>query len=670
MSGPTESDQTVDARQPRASPRPARNEIAVAAGKKARAARACDNCRRLKERIRDLEAIVKHFTSIQDFSAGKLAETLASLAKDKGSSPALHLHRDEASEDIPSNQETKDGASILAYEEFSHSDFTRQIQQKLGPDLERPSTDPTASVATAEQLLSFPFVVQDAVSLFPPAEVATTLLDIFFNVSQTNYFYVDEEYIRTRISEIYTNVATPLTIADAPWVCTALMVFCVSTQFAHLVKGRQSSTGEVDVTSAIDDALALSFYRKATAMIPDLLTIGNAQCVQAFILMGVYTLPVDPSGLASNYYGMAMKIAIHNNMHLKNKSKTRDAEMRNRIWWTAYTLERRVSILHGRPAPIQRSQISTELPVDRLELQPSGRPNTFHNAMAQKDLTEIMEDARDNILMIKKADGSKLRQVAKDALKVNQALETWWDSLPDETYCKDLTPGQPLFRSNIHLALTYHLVHIFIGRSFIFDDSDADKLGLHGWVSARNTLIKYCIQSAITSVQLCQKLHDEFGLSKSSYTEFTSCCAAVVTLIAQRILSKTVEFGDICDQGITLLKIMSGGVFANTKSSEKRGLEILEMTLAKLGTSHGESPSLGGAGYDQFRNWVALQVEPEQILGQEQVVPTMEWAHGSSPEQASFHSEEMNLMPEFVPATFADLASLPGLENYFQSSIG
>ncbi|KAJ4328587.1 hypothetical protein N0V84_000946 [Fusarium piperis] len=626
------------------------------------------------DRIRNLEAIVRHFTNIQDFSPGKLAETLASLATEKeGSSPSQdleNLQHDEAEENTPSNQGAKDATSILAYEEFSHSDFTRQIQQKLGPDLERPSTDPSASVATAEQLLSWPFVVQDAVSLFPPAEVATALLDIFFNVAQTNYFYVDEECIRTRISEMYTHPATPLTIADAPWVCTALMVFCVSTQFAHLapqVKGRQSDT---DVTSAIDDALALSFYRKATAMIPDLLTIGSAQCVQAFILMGVYTLPVDPAGLASSYYGIAMKIAIHNKMHLKSTSKTKDAEMRNRIWWTVYTLERRVSILHGRPASIQRCQISTELPVNYLELQPSERPNTFHNAMAQKDLTEIMEDARDNILMIKKADGSKLEQVAKDALKASQALETWWDSLPEETYCKDLTPGQPLFRSNIHLALTYHLVHIFIGRSFIFDDSDADKLGLQGWVNARNTLIKHCIQSAITSVQLCQKLHDEFGLSKSSYTEFTSCCAAVVTLIAQRILSNTVEFGDICDQGITLLKIMSGGVFANTKSSEKRGLEILEMTLAKLGSSHGESPSLGGAGYDEFRNWVALQVEPEQMLGQEQAVPAMEWAYGSSPGEASFHSGDVNLMPEFVPTTFAELASLPGLENYFQSSIG
>ncbi|KAF4470015.1 thiamine repressible regulatory thi1 [Fusarium albosuccineum] len=672
MPGSTASGQTADGRQP------ARNEITVAGGEARRTTRACDNCRRLKEkciggtpcdrcikskcqcvftnayrrsrrrpagrqlagaidpklffdidRIRNLEAIVQHFTNVQDFSPRKLAETLASLAADKDNSPPSedleNLHHDETPEDIPSNQETKDSTSIPAYEEFSHSDFTRQIQQKLGPDLESPNPlqDLTARVATAEQLLSWSFVVQDAVSLFPPAEVATTLLDIFFNVSQTNYFYVDEEYIRTRIFEIYTQMAPPLTMADAPWVCTALMVFCISTQFAHLsrqVQGRQSNTGEVNATSALDDALALSFYRKATAMIPDLLTIGTAQCVQAFILMGVYTLPVDPAGLASSYYGIAMRIAIHNNMHLKSPSKTQDAEIRNRIWWTVYTLERRVSILHGQPASIQRSQITAELPVDCLELQPSERLNTFNNVMAQKDLTDIMEDARDTI--------SKLKQVAKDALKVNQALETWWDSLPEESYCKDLTPGQPLFRSNIHLALTYHLVHIFIGRSFMFDNSDADERGPHEWVNARNTLIKYCIQSAITSIQLCQKLNDEFGLSKSSYTEFTSCCTAVVTLIAQRILNKTAEYGDICDQGITLLKTMSGGVFANAKSSEKQGLAILEMALAKRGTSHCGSPSLGG--YDQFRTWVALQFDPEQMLRQEEPVPAMEWVYGSS----------------------------------------
>ncbi|KXH25518.1 hypothetical protein CNYM01_00299 [Colletotrichum nymphaeae SA-01] len=344
--------------------------------------------------------------------------------------------------------------------------------------------------------------------------------------------------------------------------------------------------------------------------------------------------------------------------------------MSNRIWWTVYTLERRVSILHGRPASIQRSQIGTELPVDSIDLQPSERPNTFHNAMAQKDLTEIMEIARDTILTLRRADKPKLKQVANDALKVHHMLETWWDNLPSRTFCRDFTPARPLFRSNIHLALTYHLVHIFMGRSFIFDDFSADELCVHEWVMTRKTLIEQCITSAILSIQLCQKLDDEYGLSKSSYTEFTSCCAAIVTLIAQRILNKTTNLEDICDQGIALLKRMSGGVFANTRSTEKQGLEILELALTKLGASHGESPALGGAGYDQFCNWVALQIGPAQSLRDDQTINAAGLAQGGSAALKLSEAGGTNSGTEFVPSTFAELMSLPGLENYFQYTVG
>ncbi|KAK1656708.1 fungal-specific transcription factor domain-containing protein [Colletotrichum godetiae] len=667
MSGPAESDQTVQGRQSPTSPLSTSSKIPVASRTKRRSTPAssqayticrCDNCRRLKEKC----------------NGGTPCDRCVKSGRN-----CLFTNAYRRSRRRPAPQQP---AAVIDPKEFFDIERIRNLEaivqhfmniQDFSPKRLVESLDQSANVATAEQLLSWPFAIQDAVSLFPPVDIATILLDVFFSVSQTNYFYVDEEQIRRRISEMYTGIAAPLSTADAPWVCTVLMVFCVSTQFAHLapqVKSRHSRNGQLDVASAVDDALALSFYRKSTSMIPDLLTIGSSQCVQAFILMGVYTLPVDPAGLASSYYGMAMKIAIHNNMHLKSPYKTRDTEMSNRIWWTVYTLERRVSILHGRPASIQRSQIGTELPVDFLELQSSGRPNTFHNAMAQKDLTEIMEMARDTILVLKRADRPKLKQVANDALKVHQMLEKWWDNLPSETFCRDFTPARPLFRSNIHLALTYHLVHIFMGRSFIFDDFSADELSIHEWVTTRKVLIEHCIKSAISSIRLCQKLNDEFGLSKSSYTEFTSCCAAVVTLIAHRVLNKTADLEDICDQGIILLKIMSGGVFANTKSSEKQGLEILEMALAKLGTSHGESPALGGAGYDQFCTWVALQIDPDHSLRDDEATHAAGLAERckSAPEYS--HIEGTNFIPEFVPSTFAELMSFPGLENYFQYSVG
>jgi hypothetical protein len=268
-------------------------------------------------------------------------------------------------------------------------------------------------------------------------------------------------------------------------------------------------------------------------------------------------------------------------------------------------------------------------------------------------------------------DSKKIAIMAQNVLRVKQHLETWWDSLPRDVYCKDLTPGKPLFRSNIHLALTYHLVHIFIGRSFIFEESTPQPKASHAqeWVSIRNELIEDCVKSAVASIELCQILQDEFGLSKSSYTEFTSCCAAVLALVARRILTKTSSLKQHCNQGLSLLKNMSRGVF--DKSCEKRGLEILEMALRKLDGAHRESLSMNKTGYNEFRNWVAMQqIVPGEVPRQDQFLPLGGWASETGLAQEMTGQGRMNAGQEFMPSTLADLSSLPGLDEWFEHSMG
>lgn len=169
---------------------------------------------------------------------------------------------------------------------------------------------------------------------------------MFFEFAQTNYSYVDEQTVRRKVNEFYSS-SLSLGIEDAPWVCIVLMIFAVGTQFAHLDKVHYGGlSGEDAVVGAMldstDDALALVFYRKATFLIPDMMTLASLESVQAFILLGVYTLPVDPGGLSCTYFGIAIRLATQNGMHLK-RQRCRDRielELRSRIWWTACTLER------------------------------------------------------------------------------------------------------------------------------------------------------------------------------------------------------------------------------------------------------------------------------------------------------------------------------------------
>jgi hypothetical protein len=188
-------------------------------------------------------------------------------------------------------------------------------------------------------------------------------------------------------------------------------------------------------------------------------------------------------------------------------------------------------------------------------------------------------------------------------------LRSYWQSLSEETFCRDLTPGKPLFRSNIHLFLTYNLVHILIGRSFILDELNINTKDTPSaeWTKLRKELVNDCVDSAVTTIHLCQTLHDESSLSKSSYTEFSSCCAAVLALVAKCVSDRSNSCKDACKKGMELLREISTGVFST--SGEKRTVEGLEIAFDRLNHAKGRDSTgkLDEDGYLQFRNWVAMQ---------------------------------------------------------------
>lgn len=88
------------------------------------------------------------------------------------------------------------------------------------------------------------------------------------------------------------------------------------------------------------------FYQQACKLVPDVITISSLESVQACLLIGIYALPLDASGLAYIYLNLALKLAIQNGMHRKYVGEGLEPvvrETRNRVWWTVYTTERLVS---------------------------------------------------------------------------------------------------------------------------------------------------------------------------------------------------------------------------------------------------------------------------------------------------------------------------------------
>lgn len=193
-------------------------------------------------------------------------------------------------------------------------------------------------------------VVANAAAFFPPQPVADFLINIFFDYAQTNYSYVDEQNLRDRLRNFYLD-QDPIKTRDSPWVCTTLMVFAIATQFAHLSSSQHDDSRpgtedpELEDLAALspDDNAALKFYHAAKTLVPDVIVLASIESVQAFLLLGVYTLPIDPDRLSYTYIGVALRLGISNAMHRNLRTPTgldaRSVEIRNRIWWTAFTLE-------------------------------------------------------------------------------------------------------------------------------------------------------------------------------------------------------------------------------------------------------------------------------------------------------------------------------------------
>lgn len=94
----------------------------------------------------------------------------------------------------------------------------------------------------------------------------------------------------------------------------------------------------------------------------------------------------------------------------------------------------------------------------------------------------------------------------------------------------------------------------------------------------REDLVSDCVGSAIEVINLCQTLHDEVGLAKS-YTEFTSCSASLLVILARRFSSGTTELQAISNRGIRLLKKMPMDTSPN---SDKLTVDALDNAIRDL----------------------------------------------------------------------------------------
>jgi hypothetical protein len=132
------------------------------------------------------------------------------------------------------------------------------------------------------------------------------------------------------------------------------MVLAVGTQYVHLESPKQSdgtraqNPGTPQAPVNWESDIGSAFYRQVTKSLSNVIHAGSMLSVQVFLLLGLYSLPIDASGLGYIYLNLAIKLAIQNGMHRKVSRGVFDASAKERrrcIWWTAYCMERCATVL-------------------------------------------------------------------------------------------------------------------------------------------------------------------------------------------------------------------------------------------------------------------------------------------------------------------------------------
>lgn len=180
--------------------------------------------------------------------------------------------------------------------------------------------------------------LRTAIDAFPPRPIADFLLSVFIKHATDTFFYFDQDQVLNEIDQFYKDPSSPLR-SDISFVCLAMSAFALGSQWAPLERPHESAIS----LYRDNDNFGRVFYNHAKSLIPDIIDRPCLRSIQAPFLLGVYLMPASAIGSSYVYMGLALRKALAFDLHIDPDDQVindREREVRRRIWWSIYSLER------------------------------------------------------------------------------------------------------------------------------------------------------------------------------------------------------------------------------------------------------------------------------------------------------------------------------------------
>jgi hypothetical protein len=205
--------------------------------------------------------------------------------------------------------------------------------------------------------------LRTAIDAFPPRPIADFLLSVFIKHATDTFFYFDQDQVLNEIDQFYKDTGSSLRL-DISFVCLAMATFALGSQWAPLERPDESA---ISLHHDNDD-LGRIFYNHAKALIPDIIDRPCLRSIQAPFLLGVYLMPASAIGSSYIYMGLALRKALACDLHIEaddHSINEREREVRRRLWWSIYSLERSVNMSGERPDRILTNIRCTTVKLNR-----------------------------------------------------------------------------------------------------------------------------------------------------------------------------------------------------------------------------------------------------------------------------------------------------------------
>ena len=215
-------------------------------------------------------------------------------------------------------------------------------------------TTPPESIQSDEATISFPEVRQ-----------ARMLFDTFFERIHSRWPILDREFYEDLFAKQFVTGA--LTVVERS---IFHLIYAITARFLSLTRRLHTVDPEVS-SDNVDREYELSKHKQhhleaAVGPMSCILEQHSMASLQFLVLLGVHGQRSPYGAGAWSQVRYAASICVEMGLHRKrsrieNDKQARDEELRRRIFWVCYCLDRSISIVLGRPFAIADRDINVEV---------------------------------------------------------------------------------------------------------------------------------------------------------------------------------------------------------------------------------------------------------------------------------------------------------------------